>query len=241
MTAARGGWTGPPARISTPSGSSPSPVSRPRRPRPRPSATPARSATSAWSSRSRPRVGSTPITASFAGTLPAERSRLRGNRFPEPSVLAGAAGAGRAGPSARQPGRPTAGRPPARRPPRRPHRRLHPLGPAGAGAAGGARQPGRFLADRGEAERAFALAEQLGSINAAASGAGHHVAVAAQGLRPPRARHAGPQPRSRPPAGQNSAARQRTGQPVTPTLDPVFVALNPGALPARERPPAELY
>jgi hypothetical protein len=37
------------------------------------------------------------------------------------------------------------------------------------------------------------------------------------------------------------AARQRTGQAATPTLDPVFVALNPGTLPARERSPAELY
>ena len=36
------------------------------------------------------------------------------------------------------------------------------------------------------------------------------------------------------------AARQRTGQPATPPLDPVFVALNPGALPARKRSPAEL-
>jgi hypothetical protein len=38
-----------------------------------------------------------------------------------------------------------------------------------------------------------------------------------------------------------AAARQRTGQPTTPSLDPVFAALNPGALPARERSPAELY
>jgi hypothetical protein len=38
-----------------------------------------------------------------------------------------------------------------------------------------------------------------------------------------------------------AAARQRTGQPAIPSLDPVFVALNPGALPARERSPAELY
>jgi hypothetical protein len=37
------------------------------------------------------------------------------------------------------------------------------------------------------------------------------------------------------------AARQRSGQPAIPTLDPVFVALNPGALPARERSPAELF
>jgi hypothetical protein len=38
-----------------------------------------------------------------------------------------------------------------------------------------------------------------------------------------------------------AAARQRSGQPVTPPLDPVFVALNPNALPARPRTPAELY
>jgi hypothetical protein len=38
-----------------------------------------------------------------------------------------------------------------------------------------------------------------------------------------------------------AAAHQRSGQPLTPTLDPVFVALNPGALPARPRPAAELY
>jgi hypothetical protein len=38
-----------------------------------------------------------------------------------------------------------------------------------------------------------------------------------------------------------AAARQRTGGPATPALDPVFVALNPGALPARKLPPAELY
>jgi len=38
-----------------------------------------------------------------------------------------------------------------------------------------------------------------------------------------------------------AAARQRSGQPATPSLDPVFMALNPGALPARERSPAELY
>jgi hypothetical protein len=37
------------------------------------------------------------------------------------------------------------------------------------------------------------------------------------------------------------AAHQRTGRPTTPTLDPVFVALNPGALPARERSPGELH
>jgi hypothetical protein len=38
-----------------------------------------------------------------------------------------------------------------------------------------------------------------------------------------------------------AAASRRAGQPATPGLDPVFVALNPGALPARERSEAELY
>jgi hypothetical protein len=38
-----------------------------------------------------------------------------------------------------------------------------------------------------------------------------------------------------------AAAHQRRGQLAAPTLDPVFVALNPGALPARSRPEAELY
>jgi hypothetical protein len=37
------------------------------------------------------------------------------------------------------------------------------------------------------------------------------------------------------------AACQRTGRPATPSLDPVFVALNPGTLPARERPAVVLY
>jgi hypothetical protein len=38
-----------------------------------------------------------------------------------------------------------------------------------------------------------------------------------------------------------AAAHKRSGQPATPSLDPVFAALNPGALPARERSPAELF
>ena len=33
-------------------------------------------------------------------------------------------------------------------------------------------QPSRFLADRGQAERAFQLAERLGSVNAAAASLG---------------------------------------------------------------------
>jgi len=38
-----------------------------------------------------------------------------------------------------------------------------------------------------------------------------------------------------------AAAHQRSGQPVAPPLDPVFVALNPQALPARPRSPGELH
>jgi hypothetical protein len=68
----------------------------------------------------------------------------------------------------------------------------------------------------------------------------HNLAVAAQGLHPPWPRHAHPNPeavRKR----AIAATRQRSRQPATPSLDPVFVALNPGALPARPRSPAELY
>jgi len=68
----------------------------------------------------------------------------------------------------------------------------------------------------------------------------HNLAVAAQSLHPPRPRHAGPNPEA---VRQRTiaATRQRSGQPATPSLDPVFVALNPGALPARPRSPAELH
>jgi hypothetical protein len=41
-------------------------------------------------------------------------------------------------------------------------------------------QPSRFLTDRGEAERAFELAERLGGVNAAAQELGYHLAVAAR-------------------------------------------------------------
>ena len=101
-------------------------------------------------------------------------------------------------------------------------------------------QPSRFLADRAEAERAFALAEQLGSVNAAATQLG----TTWPSLRKAFTRHGLGMPTPNPEAVRQctiAAARQRTGQPATPTLDPVFAALNPGALPARERPPAELY
>ena len=101
-------------------------------------------------------------------------------------------------------------------------------------------QPSRFLADRAEAERAFQLAEQLGSVNAAAQELG----TTWPSLRKAFGRHGLGMPARNPEAVRQraiDAAHQRTGQPATPALDPVFVALNPGALPARERPAAELY
>ena len=101
-------------------------------------------------------------------------------------------------------------------------------------------QPSRFLADRAEAQRAFALAEQMGSVNAAATELG----TTWPSLRKAFTRHGLGMPARNPEAVREraiTAARQRTGQPATPSLDPVFVALNPGALPARERSPAELY
>jgi hypothetical protein len=101
-------------------------------------------------------------------------------------------------------------------------------------------QPSRFLTDRAEAERAFQLAERLGSVNAAATQLG----TTWPSLRKAFGRHGLGMPARNPEAVRQraiDAARQRTGRPTTPSLDPAFVALNPGALPARERSPAELY
>jgi hypothetical protein len=76
------------------------------------------------------------------------------------------------------------------------------------------------------------LAERLGSVNAAAQQLG----TTWPSLRKAFTRHSLGMPARNP-----EAARQRSGQPATPTLDPAFVALNPDFLPARERSPAELY
>ena len=175
----------------------------------------------------------------FGGTLPSERSRLRGNAFPEPSVLrerrelaeqahqlAGQVGLRQA---ARQLGI---------------HRDAlkaaftHWELPMPEQRQGW--QPSRFLTDRAEAERAFQLAEQLGSVNAAAQQLG----TTWPSLRKAFARHGLGMPARNPEAIRQraiAAARQRSGQSATPGLDPVFAALNPGALPAQERSPAELY
>jgi WhiB family transcriptional regulator, redox-sensing transcriptional regulator len=176
----------------------------------------------------------------FGGTLPAERSRLRGNTFPEPSTyrqhrelaeqahqLAGQVGLRQA---ARQLGV---------------HRDAltAAFGHWGAAHAGApARLAAQPLPHRpGRGRTCLSARRAAGRCQRRREGAGHHLAVAAQSLRSPWPRHADPQPRSGPPAGHRRRPCQRTGQPIAPTLDPVFVALNPNALPARPRSPAELH
>jgi hypothetical protein len=101
-------------------------------------------------------------------------------------------------------------------------------------------QPSRFLSDRAEAEHAFRLAEQLGSVNAAAA----ELSTTWPSLRKAFTRHGLGMPTRNPETVRQraiAAARQRTGQSATQALDPVFVALNPSALPGRARPEAELF
>jgi WhiB family redox-sensing transcriptional regulator len=165
----------------------------------------------------------------FGGTMPEERSRLRGNRFPEPSVyrqrrdlaeaahtLAGEIGLRQA---ARQLGI---------------HRDALTAAFTQWGLPAPERrvgwQPSRFLTDRAEAERAYALAEQLGSVNAAAQELG----TTWPSLRKAFTRHGLGMPARNPEAVRQravAAARERAGPPAAPPLDPVFVALNPGQLP----------
>jgi hypothetical protein len=180
----------------------------------------------------------------FGGTLPAERSRLRGREFPTPSAyrqrrdlaveaheLASRVGVRQA---ARQLG-------------------VHRTALAAAWAAWGlpqpqARvgwQPSPFLADRAEAERAFRLAERLGSVNAAAAELGTTWPT----LRKAFVRHGLGMPTPDPEAvrARKAAAAGRAQPPPTPQLDAAFLALNqrlvvpltararPGELPARVR------
>jgi WhiB family transcriptional regulator, redox-sensing transcriptional regulator len=167
----------------------------------------------------------------FGGTLPGERSRLRGNTFPEPSAyrqqrelaeqahqLAGQVGLRQA---ARQLGI---------------HRDALKAAFAQWGLPALERrvgwQPSRFLSDRAEAERAFALAEELGSVNAAAQELG----TTWPSLRKAFQRHGLGMPEPNPEAVRQraiAAASQRGGLSTAPPLDPVFAALNQGQLPAR--------
>jgi hypothetical protein len=99
-------------------------------------------------------------------------------------------------------------------------------------------QPSRFLVDRAEAERAFQLAEQLGSVNAAAKELG----TTWPSLRKAFTRHGLGMPARNPEAVRQraiAAANRRAGPPTAPPLDPVFAVLNQGQLPARRGPDAE--
>jgi hypothetical protein len=94
-------------------------------------------------------------------------------------------------------------------------------------------------ADRAAAERAFALAEELGSVNAAAQELGYHLAVAAQGAHPPRPGHAGPKPRGGPPARHRR--RPPPQRPTSPaghaTAGSGVHGPQPRPAPAPTRPP----
>jgi hypothetical protein len=82
-------------------------------------------------------------------------------------------------------------------------------------------QPSRFLTDRAEAERAFRLAEQLGSVNAAA----RELGTTWPSLRKAFGRHGLGMPARNPQAVRQraiDAARQRSGRPATPGLDPAW-------------------
>jgi hypothetical protein len=105
-------------------------------------------------------------------------------------------------------------------------------------------QPSRFLTDRAQAERAFQLAEQLGSVNAAAKELGTTWPSLREAFGAT-AWHARPQPPEAVRQRAIAAARQRNGQRAIPAFDPVLVALKPGApyrnglqLPRAMGPPA---
>jgi hypothetical protein len=83
------------------------------------------------------------------------------------------------------------------------------------------------------------LAERLGSVNAAAAELG----TAWPSLRKAFTRHGLGMPARNPEAVRQratDAARQRAGRPITPSLDPVFVALNDVQLPVQARSGGEL-
>lgn len=80
------------------------------------------------------------------------------------------------------------------------------------------------------ADRAFALAERLGSVNAAAAQLGTTWPSRRKAFQ----RHGLGMSAGNPEAVCQhaiDAARQRTGRPAIPSLDPVLVALNHGELP----------
>jgi hypothetical protein len=103
--------------------------------------------------------------------------------------------------------------------------------PAGSGVGW---QPSRFLVDRAEAERAFALAERLCSINAAAAQLGT-TWPSLQAFT----RHGLSMPAHNPDAIRQRAihaAHKRHLQPLVAAIDPVFVRW-PGSARAARPPP----
>jgi hypothetical protein len=101
-------------------------------------------------------------------------------------------------------------------------------------------QPSPFLADRAEAERAFALAEQLGSVHAAAQELG----TTWPSLRKAFTRHGLGLPARNPEAVRSrasAAARQRTDLPLYRPWIRCLWCSTWAPSPARERPAAELY
>jgi hypothetical protein len=167
----------------------------------------------------------------FGGTLPAERGKLRPNRFPEPSAY-------RQRRELAEQAHELASRVGLRQAARELGVSRDTLKSAWAhwGLAQPERKPtnppSRFLADRGEAERAFRLAEELGSVNAAATRLG----TTWPSLRKAFQRHQLGMPNPNPGAlsqRKSAAALARRGAKpaAAPTLDPLFVQLNPGSVP----------
>jgi predicted DNA-binding protein (UPF0251 family) len=166
----------------------------------------------------------------FGGTVPTERGNLRPSRFPEPSARQHRDVAEHARELASRVGlRQAASQLGVSRDTLKgawaPWGMPQPHGKVG-------HQPSRFLADRGEAERAFRPAEQLGSINAAAAQLG----TTWPSLRKAFQRHQLGMPTPNPAAVNQrkstvQLARLGGRRPTAPELDPVFVQLNPGSVP----------
>jgi WhiB family transcriptional regulator, redox-sensing transcriptional regulator len=167
----------------------------------------------------------------FGGTVPTERSHLRPNRFPEP-------GAYRQNRELAERAHELAGRVGLRQAARELGVSRDTLKTAWAhwsmpqpqGKVG--HPPSRFLADRSEAERAFRLAEQLGSINAAAAQLG----TTWPSLRKAFQRHELGMPAPKPAAvnqrkSTSQLARRGRRPPTAPEVDPTFARLNPGTVP----------
>jgi WhiB family redox-sensing transcriptional regulator len=169
----------------------------------------------------------------FGATVPTERSHLRPNRFPEPTAYRqDRAVAEQAHELASRVGLRQAAKELGVSRDTLKGAWAHWGLPQPKGKVG--HQPSRFLADRSEAERAFRLAEQLGSINAAA----RELGTTWPSLRKAFQRHQLGMPTPNPAAvNQRKSTVQLArlgGRRLTaPALDPVFVQLNPGSVPPR--------